>query len=293
MDANLDSRAHDAHDINVHSDSAKNNNSDISMATNGGDRPELHNHEGQAGDQPRTQASQEKQDDGVSQGLSPQENHEDVDANLDSHAHDAHDTNVHSDSDSDIALATNGEDRPELHNHEGQASDQLPGEDENNGDNNVKDDYNDGDNAVLPDSKITPQSDSKDLYKVLGVPMNATERQIKSAYFNLAKKHHPDRQPIHLSKDDVNTTFSFISNAYEILGDTEKRRVYDASLPIGEVINVDGEGNEDEDIDDDNDSDDDGINVDEDRPPEKDRTLFPCNWEKVHNSWVATIQVHN
>jgi hypothetical protein len=31
------------------------------------------------------------------------------------------------------------------------------------------------------------------------------------------------------------------------------------------------------------DDDDDDINVDEDRPPEKDRTLFPCNWENVHN----------
>ncbi len=81
--------------------------------------------------------------------------------------------------------------------------------------------------------------------------------------------------------------FSFINNAYEILGDMEKRRLHDASLPIGEVINVDGEGNYDEDIDDDNDSDDhsdnDGINVDEDRPPEKDRILFPCDWEKVFN----------
>jgi DnaJ-domain-containing protein 1 len=100
-----------------------------------------------------------------------------------------------------------------LHNHEGQAGDQLPEEDENNDrdvpfddnknvddDNNVEDDNNDGDDAI---PIITPQFDSKDLYKVLGVPMNATERQIKSAYFNLAKKHHPDCQPIHLSKDDA------------------------------------------------------------------------------------------
>jgi hypothetical protein len=54
---------------------------------------------------------------------------------------------------------------------------------------------------------IPPQFDSNNLYKVLGVPMNATERQIKSAYRNLAKKHHPDRQPINLSKDDANRTF--------------------------------------------------------------------------------------
>ena len=179
----------------------------------------------------------------------------------------------------------------------GQAGDQLPEEDENNdrgvhfddnknvdGDNNVEDDNNDGDGAVPLAFNITPQFNSKDLYKVLGVPMNATERQIKSAYFNLAKKHHPDRQPIHLSKDDANRTFSFINNAYEILGDTEKRRVHDASLRIGEVINVDEEGNDNEERDDDNNSDDDdGRNVDENTPPEKYRSLFPCDWQNVNN----------
>jgi hypothetical protein len=173
-----------------------------------------------------THSSQEKQDDGVTQGTSPGEIHEDADGNLDIHA--------------DISATTSGDDRPGLHvhegqtgdqlpedvdgdkkegqagddqppekqeNHEGQASDQLPGEDENNGDNNAEDNNNDGDGAVPLAPKITPQFDSKDLYKVLGAPMNATERQIKSAYFNLAKKHHPECQPIHLSKDDANLIF--------------------------------------------------------------------------------------
>jgi hypothetical protein len=89
-----------------------------------------------------------------------------------------------------------------------------------------------------------------------------------------------------LTKDDANRTFSFINNAYEILGDTEKRRVYDASLRIGEAGNGDEEGNDNEDRDNDedmDDDDDDDRNVDEDRPLEKDRTLFPCDWENVHN----------
>jgi hypothetical protein len=38
--------------------------------------------------------------------------------------------------------------------------------------------------------------------------MNATEQQIKIAYRNLAKKHHPDCIPVHLSKDDANRIFS-------------------------------------------------------------------------------------
>jgi hypothetical protein len=107
-----------------------------------------------------------------------------------------------------------------LHNHEGQAGDQLPEEDEHNdhdvpfddntniyGNNNVEVDNNDGDNAVPLAPNISPQFNSSDLYKVLGVLLNATERQIKSAYFNLAKKHHPDCRPIHLSKDDANRIF--------------------------------------------------------------------------------------
>jgi hypothetical protein len=72
---------------------------------------------------PELRHPKKKQDDGVSQGLPPQGNHENADTNPDSHAQDAHDNNVHSDSakndNSNIALATNGEDRPELHNHEG------------------------------------------------------------------------------------------------------------------------------------------------------------------------------
>ncbi len=182
-DVNLDTHARDAHDNNDNIDCAESNNSDIAVTTNGEDRPDVHGHEGedvdddkkegQAGDQPQTQASQEKTRYGVSQGTSPQENHVDADANPNSHANNAHDNNVHSDSakndNSDIALATDGEDRPELHNHEGQAGDQLPNEDENNdqdvpyddnknvdSDNNVEDDNNDGDNAVPLAPNITP-----------------------------------------------------------------------------------------------------------------------------------------
>ncbi len=163
----------------------------------------------------------------------------------------------------------------------------MPFDDNKNvdGDNNVEDDNNDGDRAVQLAFNITPQFNSKDLYKVLGVPMNATERQIKIAYHNLAKKHHPDRQPINLSKDYANRTFSFINNAYEILGNTEKRRVHDASLRIGEAGNGDEEGNDDEDRDNDeaSDDDDDDRNGDGVRPPKRAGTSCACNWAHIHN----------
>jgi DnaJ-class molecular chaperone len=108
--------------------------------------------------------------------------------------------------------------------------------------------------------------------------MNATDWQIKSLYCILARLYHPDRQPINLSKDDSNRTFAFINNAYEILGNTEKRRVHDVSLRIGEADNGDAEGYDDEDKENDKDNDnDDDSNGDGVRPPEEASTSCACN----------------
>ncbi len=65
---------------------------------------------------------------------------------------------------------------------------------------------------------------NKDLYQILGVSKTATEAEIKSAYRKLARKYHPD-----LNKDDANAAEKFkeISNAYDIIGNTEKRKKYD------------------------------------------------------------------
>lgn len=65
---------------------------------------------------------------------------------------------------------------------------------------------------------------SKNLYDVLGVAKTASEAEIKSAYRKLARKYHPD-----LNKDDKNAADKFkeISNAYDIIGNAEKRKKYD------------------------------------------------------------------
>lgn len=65
---------------------------------------------------------------------------------------------------------------------------------------------------------------NKDLYQVLGVSKTATEAEIKSAYRKLARKYHPD-----LNKDDASAAEKFkeISNAYDIIGNAEKRKKYD------------------------------------------------------------------
>ena len=64
---------------------------------------------------------------------------------------------------------------------------------------------------------------AKDFYKILGVSKNASESDIKKAYFNLAKKYHPDVNKAANAKDK----FSEISQADETLGDSEKQRIYD------------------------------------------------------------------
>ncbi|XP_063791048.1 dnaJ homolog subfamily A member 3, mitochondrial isoform X2 [Pseudophryne corroboree] len=64
-----------------------------------------------------------------------------------------------------------------------------------------------------------------DFYQVLGVPRNASQKEIKKAYYQLAKKYHPDT-----NKEDpqAKEKFSQLAEAYEVLSDEVKRKQYDA-----------------------------------------------------------------
>ncbi len=62
--------------------------------------------------------------------------------------------------------------------------------------------------------------DTTALYEVLGVPKTATKAEIKKAYFQLARKHHPD-------KGGDADTFKKMSAAWDVLQDDEKRKIYD------------------------------------------------------------------
>lgn len=64
----------------------------------------------------------------------------------------------------------------------------------------------------------------RDYYKVLDVPKNATEADIKKAYRRLAMKHHPDRNPDDKSAEDK---FKEAKEAYEVLSDAPRRAIYD------------------------------------------------------------------
>src|SRR4051812_4928771 len=64
----------------------------------------------------------------------------------------------------------------------------------------------------------------KDYYATLGVAKAATEKEIKQAFRKLARKFHPDVNP---GDKSAESRFKEINEAYEVLGDTEKRRKYD------------------------------------------------------------------
>ncbi|NLI79402.1 MAG: J domain-containing protein [Candidatus Riflebacteria bacterium] len=68
----------------------------------------------------------------------------------------------------------------------------------------------------------------KDLYVILGVPPTASQDDIKHAFQELAKRHHPDTS---LRREDAGATFREIAAAYEILGDAARRQEYDRSRP--------------------------------------------------------------
>lgn len=65
----------------------------------------------------------------------------------------------------------------------------------------------------------------RDYYEVLGVNKTATDEELKKAYRKLAKQYHPDANID--NKEQAEAKFKEVNEAYEVLSDTEKRRMYD------------------------------------------------------------------
>jgi curved DNA-binding protein len=70
--------------------------------------------------------------------------------------------------------------------------------------------------------------DYKDYYKILGVPRNATEKEIKAAFRKLARKYHPD---VNKGDKKAESRFKEINEANAVLSDPEKRSRYDTLGP--------------------------------------------------------------
>lgn len=73
-----------------------------------------------------------------------------------------------------------------------------------------------------------------ELYDILKVKPDASEKEIRNAYRSLAKKYHPDLNPGNKAAEE---TFRKVQGAYDILSDADKRRQYDAG-------DIDAEGKE-------------------------------------------------
>ena len=85
---------------------------------------------------------------------------------------------------------------------------------------------------------------AKNYYDILGVKKESSQDEIKSAYFKLAKKYHPDLN----KEEEAATKFKEINEAYEVLGDAEKRKNYDQfgsadGNPFGAGAGAGGFGN--------------------------------------------------
>ena len=70
---------------------------------------------------------------------------------------------------------------------------------------------------------------SENYYLILGIPQNASLKEIKLAFRRLARQYHPDLNP----DDPVSAEkFKLISQAYDVLSDSKKRRRYDRHIPL-------------------------------------------------------------
>ena len=67
-------------------------------------------------------------------------------------------------------------------------------------------------------------------YQRLGVAPHATHDELRRAYRRLAQRHHPDANPG--APDEARAVMADINQAWEVLGDPERRRVYDLAIGV-------------------------------------------------------------
>ena len=98
----------------------------------------------------------------------------------------------------------------------------------------------DGNNTLMISDVVEMRESlpSKNYYQILNVPRTSIEDDIKKAYFNLARRFHPDRFDREVQaayRDQIDEVFDAITNAYRTLINKEKRKIYDASAGAAHV----------------------------------------------------------
>lgn len=73
-------------------------------------------------------------------------------------------------------------------------------------------------------SRTSHLAKSRNFYKDLEISQTSTQSEIKNAYYNLSKMHHPDKNK---GCNVAAQTFRRINEAYEVLGNVRTRRMYD------------------------------------------------------------------
>ena len=71
---------------------------------------------------------------------------------------------------------------------------------------------------------INSTMSKRDYYEVLGLARDANESEVKKAYREKALKYHPDKNP---GDADAEAAFKEVSEAFEVLSDSQKRTLYD------------------------------------------------------------------
>jgi molecular chaperone DnaJ len=86
---------------------------------------------------------------------------------------------------------------------------------------------------------VRPEWLETDYYAVLGVPKDASDKDIKKAYRKLAQQYHPDKNPGDAAAED---RFKAASEAYAVVGDAEQRKEYDHARQMGQFVGTPGGG---------------------------------------------------
>eukprot|EP01103_Thecamoeba_quadrilineata_P008408 TRINITY_DN18154_c0_g1_i1.p1 TRINITY_DN18154_c0_g1~~TRINITY_DN18154_c0_g1_i1.p1 ORF type:complete len:490 (-),score=91.99 TRINITY_DN18154_c0_g1_i1:6-1406(-) len=90
--------------------------------------------------------------------------------------------------------------------------------------------------SLLKDAQLElKKSKRKDFYKILGVPKDASDKDIRKAYRALALKYHPDKCT-DISKEEAELKFKDIGEAYAILSDENKRRKFDSGADMEDLM---------------------------------------------------------